>query len=37
MICEALDYINGVQQPNETIQSDFKVKTTLPPSIRIQE
>ena len=37
MVCEALDYINGVQQPIEMTQSDFKLKTNLPPSLRIQQ
>ena len=36
MICEALDYINGVQQPTEITQSDFKLKTNLPPSLHTQ-
>ena len=29
MVCEAFDYINGVQQPTEMTQSDFKLKTYL--------
>jgi len=37
MVCEALDYINGVQQLTEMTQSDFKLKTNLPPSLRIQQ
>ena len=36
MIYEAIDYINGIQQPITSTQSDFKLKTNLPPSIRIQ-
>ncbi|CAG8490878.1 16859_t:CDS:2 [Acaulospora morrowiae] len=37
MICEALDYINSVQQPTEITQSDFKLKTNLPPLLHIQQ
>ena len=37
MICKALDYINGVQQPTKMTQSDFKLKTNLTPSLHIQQ
>jgi len=37
MICEAIDFVNGVQQLSEVTQSDFKVKTNLPPLLRIQQ
>jgi len=36
-ISEAIDFINGVQQNPETVQSVFKLKTNLPPSVRIQQ
>jgi len=37
MISEAVDYINDIEQPINLTQPDFKLKTNLPPSIRIQQ
>ena len=37
MIHEAIYYINNIQQPVERTQSDFKIRTNLPPSLRIHQ
>jgi len=37
MICNAVDFINGVRQPINISQPDFKLRTNLPPSICIQQ
>ena len=37
MISKAVDYINDIEQPINLTQPDFKLKTNLSPSIRIQQ
>ena len=37
LISEAIDFINGVQLSSEESQPNFKQKTNLPSSVRLQQ